>query len=296
MPINENTFFKKRANPISFSKMDSAGADDLADKNKALEGATCAVRKEGLIRRFAACFSMRRAVSIILLLVFIGAGYGIYEKYFHPTDAERAKKELAAAVAGVSKLMLLPEGDEPVLAIVANAETLIKQQTFFAGAVNGDQLLLFPKSMKAVLWSPSRRLIVNVGPIQQQSETLAADKNSADKNTSASPAKNTATPAAKPVSPTGELSVEIRNGTSKNGLAAQIADQIRANAGYSIAKVADASAKKYTKTIVFDRATDGTKKQMISALVAALGAEVAQELPSGEDNTEADALVILGGQ
>lgn len=109
---------------------------------------------------------------VAVVLIILG-GYFVYEKYFHLTPAERAKKELAAAVAGVSKLIILPQGDEPVLATVTDAKTLIAQQAFFAGSVNGDQLLLFPRNLKAILWSPSRNVIVNVGPIQQTSPEAA---------------------------------------------------------------------------------------------------------------------------
>jgi len=113
----------------------------------------------------------RRALVTVLavgLIVTIG-----YIAFGMQTPEQKAAKELAAATAAVGKLMILPDGDQPILATVTDAKTLIAQQAFFAGSINGDQLLLFPKSMKAVIWSPSRQLIVNVGPIQQTSAAIA---------------------------------------------------------------------------------------------------------------------------
>lgn len=225
----------------------------------------------------------RRKMSLVILFLVALASYGVYEKFFHLTPAERAKKELAVAVGGVSKYMFLPEGDEPVLATVTDAKALITQQAFFAGSVNGDQLLLYPKNLKAIIWSPSREKIVNVGPIQQQGEQLTPDTatRTIDRNASAVPAT---------------LSVEIRNGTGKTGFATKIAEKINSSAGYSVIKVADAVKKDYAKTIVFNRANDDSKKQMASALAGELSGEAVSELPKGERVTDADVLVILGGK
>ncbi len=245
------------------------------------------LQKRNFLRKF---ITRRRVVAMVAIALIVLGGYGIYEKYFHLTSAEKAKKELAAAVAAVSKHIILPEGDEPVLATVVDAAALKAQQAFFSGSVNGDQLLLFPRNLKAVLWSPSRSVIVNVGPIQQQSPAaggsqlqVAVPNNAADQ---------TAPAALLP----GVLSVEVRNGTGKTGYGATIAKQISANGNYSIIQVADAAAKNYAKTLIVDHATSPEKKALAISLAEALGAEVASTFPPGEKNTQADILVILGGK
>ncbi len=253
------------------------------------------LQKINFLRRFFQFFrnrgfnkltARRRVAAMVALVLIILGGYSIYQKYFHLTPTQIAQKELAAAVAGVSKLIILPQGDEPVLATVTDAKTLIAQQAFFAGAVNGDQLLLFPRNLKAVLWSPSRNVIVNVGPIQQpQSASAAAGIQT---NT---PASAPLTVATTPII----LSVEIRNGTGKTGRASTVADQLRSNAGYSVTKVTDANKKDYTKTIVFSRVKDDSRKQAINTLAAMLNGDLVDKLPNGEKNTDADVLVILGG-
>ncbi len=231
--------------------------------------------------------SRRRVAAMIVIVFIILGGYFVYEKYFNLTPAEKAKKELAAAVAGVSKLIILPQGDEPVLATVTDAKTLIAQQAFFAGSENGDQLLLFPRNLKAVLWSPSRNVVVNVGPIQQQQSAVA--------NQQLTPNSPQPTAGANTAVQNTILTVEVRNGTGKTGYGATVAKQISASGNYSVIQVADAAAKNYVKTVVVDRATSSDKKALAISLAEALGAEVVSTLPAGEKSTQADALVILGG-
>jgi len=222
----------------------------------------------------------RRSVFVILfIVVLVVGGYYFLNK---PTPEERAKQELASAIARVSKIMILPQDDQPVLATVTDAKTLIAQQTFFAGSINGDQLLLFPKSMKAVIWSPSRSKIINVGPIEQSSNGQQLPKaNSAPQANAVADAATT-------------ITVEVRNGTGKSNYAAQAAEQISANAGYNIIKTGDAANKNYKQTIVFDRSKNVSNKSKVDAVVSAFNAMRVSELPFGEKNTNADILIILG--
>ncbi len=144
----------------------------------------------------------RRVGILVVLAVIVLGGNFIYQKYFNLTSAQKAQKELLTVVAAVSRLMILPEGGEPVLASVIDADTLKKQQAFFGKAVNGDQLLLFPKNAEAILYSPSRNLIVNVGPIQQNTGA----GNNLDANITAPPPASNDTPA---------ISAGIKNNNKK---------------------------------------------------------------------------------
>ncbi len=251
------------------------------------------LRKINFLRKF---ITRRRVAVIVFIMLIILGGYFIYEKYFNLTPAEKVKKELAAAVAGVSKLIILPQDDEPVLATVTDAKTLIAQQAFFVGSENGDQLLLFPRNLKAVLWSPSRNLIVNVGPMQQQ-QSAVVNQQLAPNNSQLTAGANTAVSASAEATAGRQntiLAVEVRNGTDKIGYASTVADQIRANTGYSVIKVADAAKKDYPKTVIFSRAKNDNQKQLVNELAAAFKADVILDFPAGEKSTEADALVILG--
>jgi hypothetical protein len=80
------------------------------------------------------------------------------------TDAQQ-KALVSDYLAQVGRHMLLPLNDEPVIATVDDPATLIKQQAFFTGSIKGDVVLIFPKTQRAILYSPSRNKIVNAGPI-----------------------------------------------------------------------------------------------------------------------------------
>lgn len=103
---------------------------------------------------------------------------------------DEQKKQIADVMASVGKLMLLPKGDEPVLARVEDPDALVKQQAFFAGAEKGDALLIFPKTQRAILYSLNRNLIINSGPI------IAGDQSgqNAQSQAPAAPETTTLTP------------------------------------------------------------------------------------------------------
>lgn len=234
------------------------------------------------VRRMAARFGGRRKLVLAALIIIAIAVVG-YFALGRQTPEEKAAKELASAVASIGKFMILPEGDEPVLATVTDAPTLIQQQAFFAGAVNGDQLLIYPRNTKAILYSPSRNKIVNVGPIQTGSESGQT---------------SSAAPQASLPKPTNEtvLMVEIRNGTGKAGLAAELAQGIGADNKYKITAVGDAHTKDYSKTVIYAKSADDGKIALASNLASAIGATAISELPAGEKGTDSDVLIIVGGK
>lgn len=92
-----------------------------------------------------------------------------------PAATAAAKKEVQDLVAAVGKLIVLPS-EEPTVATVMDAKKLIAEQTFYQGAINGDKLLIYPKAQKAIIYSPSRGVLVNVGPVyfnNDQAQTTA---------------------------------------------------------------------------------------------------------------------------
>lgn len=112
-------------------------------------------------------------VVIIVLLVALGAGGYFGYKYVDnlrnenkrlADPQESAKLETERIKADVSKLIDLPEGESPTIATVVDVEKL-KNQAFFAKAQNGDRVLMFPQSKKAVLYRPSTNKIIEVAPI-----------------------------------------------------------------------------------------------------------------------------------
>lgn len=79
----------------------------------------------------------------------------------------------------VRRHMLIPENEEAVIATITDIEALIAEQPFYTGAENGDYVVILPTSQKAIIYSPSKDLIINVGPIymddQAQSSTTETE-------------------------------------------------------------------------------------------------------------------------
>ena len=121
-------------------------------------------------------------VSWFVVGIIVGAGaLFAWNMYMVKSPAQMAAQQNQAQVqdiiSKVNKLIILPTGEEPVVATINDASSLIKDQVFYKGAQNGDVVLVYQKASKAIVYSPSRNLIVNVGPIflqNQQAQTPAA--------------------------------------------------------------------------------------------------------------------------
>jgi hypothetical protein len=128
----------------------------------------------------------------IILLVAMGiALWNIREvsRLKNPAYQQQVfQKQNAEIIKTIGQLVNLPEGT-PQVAVVANAETLKKNQPFFEKAMNGDEVLVYPD--EAILYRPSiKKIIVAVPIIQDQSQTAPAPQGAP---------QPTPTPATKPV-------------------------------------------------------------------------------------------------
>lgn len=126
-----------------------------------------------------------KRVGVKILLIIIGLIIGIavsllyIQKFGIPfvkvaqtvSQIEEAKL-IADTVAQVGKLIILPRNEQPVLATITDASALIKEQPFYSGSKNGDVVLVYQKALKAIVYSPERNIIVNVGPVSIQSPAL----------------------------------------------------------------------------------------------------------------------------
>lgn len=78
--------------------------------------------------------------------------------------AQAAKEDAKAILAAVGKLIELPTDEEPTIATVSDVAKL-KDQQFFSGAKNGDNVLIYTKAKKAILYRPSINKIIEVAPV-----------------------------------------------------------------------------------------------------------------------------------
>jgi hypothetical protein len=125
---------------------------------------------------------MKKIVLVIiwfLVGIVVGAGaFFAWNKYVAKNPATVASQmeqaQVKDLVAKIGKLIILPTGEEPVVATINDAAALIKDQVFYKGAKNGDVVLVYQKASKAIVYSPARNVIVNVGPIFLQDQQAPA--------------------------------------------------------------------------------------------------------------------------
>jgi hypothetical protein len=107
---------------------------------------------------------LRTYISLICLsLTLILTACGATPEELKAKDVEKQVETNLRLMEKVGSLMILPN-EEPIIASINEAEALRKEQPFYNGVENGDQLIVFPKAQKAVIYSPSKNVIVNSGP------------------------------------------------------------------------------------------------------------------------------------
>jgi len=121
-------------------------------------------KKKGLARPLGLS-----AGGLLLLIAAIAAAFYFYTKYQDSQDKIKHPEKLAQVqtddlVAKVGRHLQLPSDEKPTVATVSDVSKL-SGQTFFAGAKNGDKVLIYTKAKKAVLYRPSTDKVVNVGPL-----------------------------------------------------------------------------------------------------------------------------------
>lgn len=103
--------------------------------------------------------------AAVLLLLLSGFLTYKYIEINHQIKQLRSNPQQVVAsstqklLTKVSALALLPQGQNPTIAIVKNVSQL-KGQAFFDGAQNGDYLIIYAQSKKAILYRPSVNKIV----------------------------------------------------------------------------------------------------------------------------------------
>ena len=107
-------------------------------------------------------------VLIIIAAIFLPSFY-FYNQYKQSQlllqnpnlIASQGEKDL---VTKVGKLIELPVGESPTIASVKD-KTQLPNIPLFANAQNGDQILIYPKAQKAILYRPSENKIIEVSPV-----------------------------------------------------------------------------------------------------------------------------------
>ena len=117
--------------------------------------------------------NMTTVIIVILLAAVAFFGYKYYQANLDPQAVAQA--EVDKLVAEVGELMVLPADETPTVATVSDPEAL-QEQIFFAGAQEGDKVLIYTTARKAILYSVSLNKIIEVAPVNigDQAEGLEA--------------------------------------------------------------------------------------------------------------------------
>jgi hypothetical protein len=117
-------------------------------------------------------FAIKLSVGV-LLAITISLASLFYVKYndLKNNPEQFQQQELNSVVSKVSKLIELPKNETPTVATVQDNNKL-RDQEFFAEVENGDKVLIFTSSKKAIIYRESTNRIINVGPISIDSEEI----------------------------------------------------------------------------------------------------------------------------
>jgi hypothetical protein len=180
-------------------------------------------------------------------------------------------------VAAVSKLIVLPASEQPTIATVADLSKL-QGQPFFANAQVGDKVLIYSQAGKAILYRPSENKIIELAPL----------------DVSASATSTPAQASSQQDSQAGQLTVEIRNGSGKNGAAQSLKNILSSSGMYTIIKTGNAKSL-YPQSMLYTNSTQIPSSDVFN-LEQISSSTLVSSLPSGEPASSADVLIIIGEQ
>ncbi len=276
--------------------------------------------------------SGRKIPKLLLGIAFIALiGISIY--YYHQYKSLKndpnavAQLEVKTVTAQVSKIMELPQGEDPTVATVSDEDKL-KSQQFFQNAQNGDKILIYTGAKEAILYRPAANKIINVAPLvmDQNSDSQAAAANNQPASQNSPSDNQTAQVNASPAPPiqnstlqptdqsqnnnqpdssnsagatatssdaqNSPLNVVIDNGSKTVGLASDTQNKLNGMNGISVVGTGNARKNNYTGTIVVDLTQKNTA--LLNQIAQAVGGQVGS-LPDGETKPDnADVLIIAG--
>lgn len=215
----------------------------------------------------------------VLVATILIVGSILYFLNLNKTGTQAS--EVPELVLKIGRIVELPANETPTLATVSDKSKLAGQ-AFFLNAENGDKVLIYEKSGKAILFRPATNKIINMSSINApvSNQNTPSSSPSAETTVSNSP---TQTPTS--------VKTLILNGTKKSGLAKTASSRL-AQAGINIEATTGNASEDYDETIIVD--ITGQNKSLITKIAASLGGKISS-LPQGEDQpSDADILIILG--
>ena len=103
-------------------------------------------------------------LSALAVVIAVSIFLAINLKNIKNNPEALSQKEMQIILSQVGKLIILPEGEVPVIATVTDLSKLEGQQ-FFANAKVGDKVLIYNESKTAILYDPIANKIIDLAPI-----------------------------------------------------------------------------------------------------------------------------------
>ena len=115
---------------------------------------------------------MKKDIWALIVIILIIVAGGVYY-WMSPratttipaTTTETSPAEVQALLEKLGQHLVLPTGETPEIGQIEDPVQAAKTQPFLVGAQKGDVLIVYVKAQKAIVYSPSRDLIINVGPV-----------------------------------------------------------------------------------------------------------------------------------
>jgi hypothetical protein len=145
-------------------------------------------------------------VFIVLFLILVAIGATIFlirakpELFGISTKQEivGSPSEITKLLDEVGKIIELPTGEMPTIATVSDVEK-VKIQPFFAKAQNGDKVIIYSASKKAILYRPSEKKIIEVGLVNINNQAQQVENGNKLNTETSTPVKKIITPTPKVV-------------------------------------------------------------------------------------------------
>lgn len=102
--------------------------------------------------------------AVVIILIILGAGLWYWMTRPEEGSPEAVAREVRNVVAEVSRVMVLPSGEEPTVGTITDT-TVFAGQAFFEGAQEGDKILVYPNKGMVILYSAAKGKILGVAPL-----------------------------------------------------------------------------------------------------------------------------------
>ncbi|MDQ5950066.1 MAG: hypothetical protein QG585_6 [Patescibacteria group bacterium] len=145
--------------PVVFEALETGVSVETFETIESVEEVEISVKNKNKF------FTSTKILAIALVIVsLIGLFLFVRSKRLGGNSAEANEKKVKEVVEKVEKIIDLPQGELPSLAIVDDVD-MLRDQPFFADAKKGDMVLLYGKAQKVYIYNPDDNMIINASSL-----------------------------------------------------------------------------------------------------------------------------------